>query len=146
MTTDALARLREDAEAILANPDAWAVHSFANDTLALLDIAEAAKETFREFKLWSEDANDGEFAIWSEDRIMAAVFQKLGPALAALSDTQAGERITHGRHCTCTPCAAQDWTEPQLAPCGMHGPDCPAEYQPLGGAGTYVADTQAGER
>lgn len=47
-------------------------------------------------------------------------------------------RITHGRHCTCSACARQDWSEPQLAPCGMHGEGCPALYQPLGPAGVRV--------
>ena len=47
-------------------------------------------------------------------------------------------RITHGRHCTCTPCAREDWTNPALAPCGMHGKDCPQEYAPLGAAGDPV--------
>lgn len=47
-------------------------------------------------------------------------------------------RITHGRHCTCTPCARDDWTNPALAPCGMHGKDCPQEYAPLGAAGDPV--------
>jgi protein gp37 len=40
------------------------------------------------------------------------------------------ERITHGRHCGCSACARQDWSEPQLAPCGMHGPSCPPVYSP----------------
>ena len=48
------------------------------------------------------------------------------------------QRITHGRHCTCTPCRVEDWTNPALAPCGMHGRDCPREYAPLGGAGQVV--------
>src|SRR4051794_31248362 len=34
------------------------------------------------------------------------------------------QRPTHGRHCDCTPCKAQDWSDPTLAPCGMHGTDC----------------------
>lgn len=38
--------------------------------------------------------------------------------------------VTHGRHCRCSACARQDWTLPYLAPCGIHGPSCPAEYQP----------------
>jgi hypothetical protein len=46
------------------------------------------------------------------------------------------QTITHGRHCTCSPCAREDWTNPDLAPCGMHGEDCPALYQPWGPAGT----------
>lgn len=58
-------------------------------------------------------------------------------ALAVQRTEEAGGRITHGRHCTCSACAAQDWGEPGLAPCGMHGPSCPAEYQPWGAAGTY---------
>ena len=48
-----------------------------------------------------------------------------------------GEHITHGRHCICSACAAEDWTDPEIAFCGMHGPWCPREYQPLGRAGSY---------
>lgn len=40
------------------------------------------------------------------------------------------ERQTHGRHCLCTPCCLQDWSEPELAPCGMHGSACPPVYDP----------------
>jgi hypothetical protein len=47
-----------------------------------------------------------------------------------------GGRITHGRHCTCSACARQDWSEPQLAACGMHGPSCRPVYAPLGPAGS----------
>lgn len=47
------------------------------------------------------------------------------------------ERITHGRHCACTACARQDWADPRLVACGMHGPDCPPRYQPFGGAGQW---------
>lgn len=39
-------------------------------------------------------------------------------------------RVTHGRHCTCSACAREDWTR-ITAPCGMHGPDCPAVYAPI---------------
>lgn len=59
------------------------------------------------------------------------------------------ERITHGRHCLCSACAAQDWAEPGLAPCGMHGPSCPPVYAPLGAAGDVVrrpSATSEGER
>lgn len=48
------------------------------------------------------------------------------------------ERVTHGRHCVCSACAAQDWAEPSLAPCGMHGPSCPPLYAPIGAAGDVV--------
>jgi hypothetical protein len=47
------------------------------------------------------------------------------------------KKITHGRHCTCGACASEDWTNPALAPCGMHGSSCPREYQPLGKPGMY---------
>ena len=39
---------------------------------------------------------------------------------------------THGRHCSCTSCAQEDWTRADLAPCGMHGVDCPPVYAPVG--------------
>lgn len=39
--------------------------------------------------------------------------------------------LTHGRHCACSACAQEDWTNPKLAACGMHGPSCPAVYAPL---------------
>jgi len=37
---------------------------------------------------------------------------------------------THGRHCPCSACAREDWTNPELAHCGMHGPSCPRVYAP----------------
>jgi hypothetical protein len=39
--------------------------------------------------------------------------------------------VTHGRHCPCSACGRQDWAEPGLAPCGMHGPSCPPVYAPV---------------
>lgn len=39
-------------------------------------------------------------------------------------------KVTHGRHCLCSACAREDWTRPELACCGMHGPECPANYAP----------------
>src|SRR5580658_8389774 len=58
--------------------------------------------------------------------------------MAALGRLQPGLRITHGRHCVCSACEQEDWTNPDLAPCGMHGSDCPARYQPLGAPGDLV--------
>lgn len=55
-----------------------------------------------------------------------------------VSEAVTAKRITHGRHCTCGACAREDWTNPQLAPCGMHGSDCPALYQPWGPAGDPI--------
>lgn len=49
-------------------------------------------------------------------------------------------KITHGRHCTCSACAREDWTQRWIAPCGMHGSSCPREYQPLGLAGALDED------
>lgn len=54
------------------------------------------------------------------------------------------ERVTHGRHCLCGACARQDWAEPQLAPCGMHGSSCPPVYAPLGVAGAIVGKLPLG--
>ena len=45
--------------------------------------------------------------------------------------TAAEPAVTHGRHCPCTGCANEDWTRPDLAACGMHGPDCPPIYAPI---------------
>ena len=61
-------------------------------------------------------------------------------SLAAIEFSVAygGVAITHGRHCTCSACAREDWTNADLAPCGMHGSDCPALYDPWGPAGSYV--------
>lgn len=42
--------------------------------------------------------------------------------------------VTHGRHCPCSACAKEDWTRPDLAPCGIHGVGCPNEYAPVGDA------------
>lgn len=42
--------------------------------------------------------------------------------------------VTHGRHCPCSACAREDWTNPKLAHCGMHGPDCPRKYDPYASA------------
>lgn len=39
-------------------------------------------------------------------------------------------RMTHGRHCVCSACAAEDWTK-ITSPCGMHGESCPAKYMPV---------------
>ena len=46
------------------------------------------------------------------------------------------QRITHGRHCTCSACAREDWTR-ITAPCGMHGAECEAIYAPMGPAGYW---------
>jgi hypothetical protein len=67
-------------------------------------------------------------------------------ALRAVLASADSERITHGRHCTCSACAREDWTNPALAPCGMHGLFCPALYQPWGPAGSHrSADSESRE-
>lgn len=48
-----------------------------------------------------------------------------------MPDSEAKANLTHGRHCRCSACARQDWSDPRLAPCGMHGPACPPVYAPI---------------
>lgn len=64
--------------------------------------------------------------------------------LEAIVAAKEGDRITHGRHCVCSACARQDWTDSRLASCGMHGASCPARYQPLGMAGAIVTAKEKG--
>ena len=68
----------------------------------------------------------------------STVLSVVGPLIQQARDADGQRLITHGRHCTCTPCAREDWTNPALAPCGMHGRGCPQEYAPLGAAGDPV--------
>jgi hypothetical protein len=49
----------------------------------------------------------------------------------------ASGRITHGRHCSCTACAREDWTR-ITGPCGMHGKDCPSVYAPICSGDDYT--------
>lgn len=41
--------------------------------LALVEIARAAQATAHEYTLCSEGADDGEFALWSEDRLISSI-------------------------------------------------------------------------
>jgi hypothetical protein len=55
-------------------------------------------------------------------------------------------KLTHGRHCRCSACARQDWAEPGLAPCGMHGSSCPPVYAPIDAPlGTMVETPSRGQ-
>lgn len=54
-----------------------------SDVLALVEIAEAAREVDRIYEGLRTDENDGEFALWSEDALVAAL-HALRPALARL--------------------------------------------------------------
>ena len=78
----------------------------------------------------------------ASDRILADESARavLAAVLPLIPAADKRPRITHGRHCTCTPCRVEDWTNPALAPCGMHGKDCPREYQPWGAAGDPVPE------
>lgn len=89
---------------------------------------------------WTDDYGtarhpDHELDLGLRDRV-EAFFEAAADLWAVLSDVPRGQKITHGRHCTCRSCAHEDWTNPDLASCGMHGSDCPALYQPWGRAGT----------
>jgi hypothetical protein len=76
-------------------------------------------------KPWTLDADEHSlYVVHPNERCYAAIRRKA--------------RITHGRHCICGACAREDWTDPRLACCGMHGPSCPAAYHPLGRAGDPV--------
>ena len=93
------------------------------------ELVEAAAKALAEFY--------GDPEAWmAEDRRAATAV--LSAVLPLIRSADERPRITHGRHCTCTPCRVEDWTNPALAPCGMHGKDCPREYQPWGAAGEYV--------
>lgn len=58
------------------------------------------------------------------------------------TDTRHNVVVTHGRHCLCASCAAEDWTR-ITGPCGMHGKDCPAVYVPIGAPGDIVVSAHA---
>lgn len=92
---------------------------------------------------------DGEMPVVVDGRLVTNVGLRdrpdvgVHPQLYLAADEK---RVTHGRHCVCSACAAQDWSEPQLAPCGMHGPSCPPVYAPFTSEqGTKPASTE-GER
>lgn len=52
-------------------------------------------------------------------------------------------RVTHGRHCSCTPCRAQNWNDPGLAPCGMHPHGCPPNADATRNRAAILAAMQA---
>jgi len=56
-------------------------------------LRRAASQVLHEYDLWAEDANDGEFAIWSRDEFMAS-FMRLRAALATPEETKEAERTT----------------------------------------------------
>lgn len=58
-----------------------------------------------------------------------------------LGGKESGKRITHGRHCECSACAREDWTNPDYD-CGMHPKGCAHEYQPWGRPGALVPDNK----
>lgn len=72
-----------------------------------------------------------------------AHIKELRRALHA-ADAATRPHVTHGRHCTCSACAREDWPSGRFV-CGMHGKSCPHEYQPcpheyqpIGPAGSVV--------
>lgn len=87
----------------------------------------------------------GAGVVLDDSRLRYVEIQVDRDSFLAARPEDGGERITHGRHCTCSACAREDWTQTHLAPCGMHGPSCPRVYAPLGGAGTYVARSEDGD-
>lgn len=55
----------------------------------IADQTKAAEDVLHEYHLWAEDANDGEFAIWSRDAFMGA-FHRLQMAFNALNEALDG--------------------------------------------------------
>ena len=90
----ALALLREGTEVLrtgggteLTAPQCNAVlDHIAAAEAALRETREALRAIVREYDLWSEDANDGEFRLWDLDRLVMAIVN----ARAALA--RAGEQ------------------------------------------------------
>jgi hypothetical protein len=86
-------------------------------------------------ELWQHvKANTGRSAAARDEAIQIAAM-----AMRYVLDvTPPFEHLTHGRHCSCSACAREDWARPELAACGMHGPLCPPVYAPLGAPGDRV--------
>jgi hypothetical protein len=78
-------------------------------------------------------------------RLFVGLKDALVPRCLAAASPSSGA-ITHGRHCVCSACAAQDWTDPKLAACGMHGPSCPPVYAPMGRAGSVAREAPPNDR
>lgn len=83
-------------------------------------------------KLVASQAEDEGLWFEAETASEAYLQQELRRLHAAIENKP---KVTHGRHCSCSACAAEDWTRPELACCGMHGPTCPAVYAPLNSFG-----------
>jgi hypothetical protein len=103
--------------------DGEAIEAARSGAMKFPSIAEFALAAVR------QQRNDVE----ETEEELAAVRAELDEAQRALQ-AAVGKKITHGRHCTCTACAQEDWTNPKFV-CGMHGSGCPSVYAPLGDAG-----------
>ena len=44
-----------------------------NHLFALVEAVKALRPIIREYDLWAEDANDGEFRLWDLDRLVMAI-------------------------------------------------------------------------
>src|SRR5689334_3979207 len=67
-----------------------------------------------------------------------------GPANEKTGRMSGNAATTHGRHCPCSACAAEDWAKID-APCGIHGAECPDRYpdhvrEKQSAANVYVDD------
>lgn len=70
---DELVEAREIATTWTTNAPAIRMAVLVLDLEEQFDsLREAAAKTLHEYDLWAEDANDGEFAIWSRDEFMAS--------------------------------------------------------------------------
>jgi hypothetical protein len=91
-------------------------------TQIMIPAAAARASELEELRHWLK---------WALDTLDAEAFgHYIDHKASARAALAAAPALTHGRHCRCSACARQDWTDPSLAHCGMHGPSCPAVYDP----------------
>ena len=77
------------------------------------------------------------------DAVQQDFVERIVDAVLNVKRSPEATSITHGRHCFCSACAREDWTNPELAPCGMHGSSCPRVYAPFGRSGQALGGVAA---
>lgn len=137
------------ADALMAEVERW------ERDRARLEAIETAAQELIDLLYTPRECDDGyenDQGQWVSRKALSYVATGRGDPLvdglrAALGEGQDSDppRVTHGRHCPCSACARQDWTDPRLAACGMHGPSCPNEYAPIVVAGEGGQDSDLAE-
>ena len=80
--------INELSETVVALDDELAKRCDKARVEKLERVAEAARKASEEYEMWRTDASDGEFALWSEDRLVLAL-HNLRPALVRLDEENA---------------------------------------------------------